>query len=387
MLKILTSSVVMLVASGSATAGLHMILQDDYDDVGIIGFAEEIREHKDVVQFRRKLYDFKKKLYPLKEHHFIALFGKSQAQPKTYAMPVAQDRMILLSGLRSADPNENKQHHEFYVIDKIGALGVWYNGGGVSPEDVVFYFLADKDFPKLTNDNLAKRLAWDEDHLKKLVAHFEKRMIEVFPWEVDQMELAKLHEGDFSIDAKTKLEAWIESGTKFGYRYEHAEGSNHWFWYRANGKLARSASRGAKDGPPRWFVWHHEDGNSEARSEEIFHSRNGELLISRNWYQPSSKIRIRHDSTNSWYWYEKNGKGVRTEWDDNGDGIPDWYMTDEENVQNAFYKDDKTNRKPLKLEDSWAINPKLIPEESRISDQPDLRVPIRRKVAAEPVNK
>jgi hypothetical protein len=38
-------------------------------------------------------------------------------------------------------------------------------------------------------------------------------------------------------------------------------------------------------------------------------------------------------------------------------------------------------RKPLKVEDSWAINPKLIPEESRISDQPDLRVPIRRKVA------
>jgi len=44
-------------------------------------------------------------------------------------------------------------------------------------------------------------------------------------------------------------------------------------------------------------------------------------------------------------------------------------------------------RKPLKIEDSWAISPKLIPEESRILDQPELRVPIRRKAGAAPAKK
>ena len=39
----------------------------------------------------------------------------------------------------------------------------------------------------------------------------------------------------------------------------------------------------------------------------------------------------------------------------------------------------KENRKPLKIEDSWAIHPKLIPEECRVSDQPNFRLPIRKK--------
>ena len=41
-------------------------------------------------------------------------------------------------------------------------------------------------------------------------------------------------------------------------------------------------------------------------------------------------------------------------------------------------------RKTLELADSWAVNPELIPEESRIPDQPGLRVPVRKKPALTP---
>src|SRR5439155_26388156 len=54
--------------------------------------------------------------------------------------------------------------------------------------------------------------------------------------------------------------------------------------------------------------------------------------------------------------------------DDNGDGIPDWYGTG---------SNDK-GRRLRALDQSWAIYPELIPVESRIPDQPDRRVPLRK---------
>jgi hypothetical protein len=378
MRNLVIASMVLLLSAGSAPAGIERILWDDCDDATIV---RAVHEQKDVVKFQQKLDDFEKKLFPLKEKDFIALFGKSQAKPpKTYAMPVAQSRGLVLSGLRSGDPKDNKDHTEFYVIKDVAALEVWYQINGESPAAVIFYFPTDKDFPKLTNDNLAKRLAWDDDHFKKLVAHFDKRMVEVFPWEIDQKELARLHEGDFAVDAKTKLEAWIESGKKLGYTYKHEKGSKDWRWYRADGKEARVAYQYGSvdgDGPPQFFIWKHE-GGGELRSES-FSNPSGELT-NRRWCRPKTTLNIRYESPSNWCWYGKDGKPVREEWDDNGDGIPDWYITKEDKIEHVGDRKAMEKRKPLKLEESWAINPKLIPEESRISDQPDLRVPIRRKV-------
>ena len=197
--------------------------------------------------------------------------------------------------------------------------------------------------------------------------------------EIDQKELAKFQRGDYDLDAKAKLEAWIESGKKLGYTYTHKEGSSDWYWYRPDGKMARYASHGGnRDIPPVWFIWYREDGVSQLRKDFILISDLGKSETSSVWFRANGKTKIRDESTNYWYWYDKNGKAVRNEWDDNGDGIPDWYLTTE---------DDAEKRKLLKIEDSWAINPKLIPEECRISDQPDLRVPIRRKVADKSNNK
>jgi hypothetical protein len=384
MRKLAISSVILLLSAGSAPAPIWTTLPDDCDDVGIVW---DVKKQKDVMQSREKLNGFKKKLYPLKEKDFIALFGKAQDKlAKAYAMPAAQDREVLESGIYVPSP-PSKGHTEFYVIKDVAAVEVGYNRDGESPKAVVIYFPTDKDFPKLTYANVAKRLAWDEDHLKKLLANFEQRMVEVYPWEIDQKELAKFHEGDFAVDAKVKLEAWIESGKKLGYDYRHKEGSNNWYWYRPDGKLARRASGARNDGPPDWFICYHEDGVSNLRKEESFRSTTGELLTYRQWYQPKNPFRIRVESASAWCWYGKDGKAIHAEWDDNGDGIPDWYMTKEDNLERGFYFGEQKKGKPLKIENSWAINPKLIPEESRISDQPELRVPIRRKVADKPVKK
>jgi len=378
MRKLLTTFVILLLCASSAPASLTVLMWDDCDDVIVV---LGVSERKDVVPFRQKLDTLRKTLYPLKEHDFIALFGKSQERPeKTYAMPVAQFREYHKSGFNLGAPNR-KDHTEFYIVKDMAGLEVHYGPDGVSPSIIVFCFHTDKDFPKLTEDNLAKRLAWDEDHIKKLIPYVEKRMAEVFPWEIDQKELAKFHQADYAFDAKARLEAWIESGKRLGYTYKHKEGSNAWHWYRPNGKLARFADHGGYDDiPPIFFTWYDEDGISEVRKDSIFITDFGKSVTSNEWYRPKEKVKIRHESTSSWYWYDKNGKAIRTEWDDNGDGIPDWYLTKEDDVEGAYYRDDKEKRKPLKLEESWAINPKLIPEESRISDQPELRVPIRRKV-------
>ena len=255
----------------------------------------------------------------------------------------------------------NKDHTDFYIIKDVAALQVYYQIDGESPACFVFYFPTDKDFPKLTKDNLAKRLKWDEDHLKKLTGYVEKRTVAVFPWEIDQKELAKLNKGDFAVEGKLKLEAWIESGKKLGYKYVHEAGSRDWYWYRSNGKLARSAMRGLGDGPPGVFFWYHEDGRSELRKEEL--GRNG--IESRRWSQPNSTLNIRYESSGHWCWYGKDGKPVRMEWDGNGDGIPDWFVAKEDNIRHVADRKAMEKRKPLKVEESWAINPRLIPEESR----------------------
>jgi len=56
------------------------------------------------------------------------------------------------------------------------------------------------------------------------------------------------------------------------------------------------------------------------------------------------------------------------EWDDNSDGIPDWVSLNGNDEE----------RKRVVIQESWAINPKFIPEESQIPDQKERRVPIRK---------
>jgi hypothetical protein len=373
-MRTLSAALLTLLLAGSpACAVVFLSLDDEFDDWGLVSKA---RDRPAVKSARSKLDEFKRSLLRLKERDFVALFGRPQPKPaRTYAMPVAQPRGLALSGIRYSDPAMNKDHTDFYVVPGVAALEVYFGIDGESPAAIVLYFAAGKDFPKLRKDNLEKRLAWDADRFKRLEAHTAARLAEVFPWEVDLAELAKLEAGDYETNAVRKLKAWIESGQKLGYRYQHEDGANDWSWYGPDGRLVRRASRYEGDGAPVAFEWFH-PGGGELRSEH-FGYRTGELQT-RRWCRATGE-NIRYETPGTWCWYGADGRPVRQEWDDNGDGLPDWYVTAADGIAHVFDRKAMEKRRPLKLADSWAVHPELIPEDSRVSDQPDLRIPIRRR--------
>jgi hypothetical protein len=178
MQKLLISSVILLFSVSFVSADIIDGVPDDCDDWGTV---MAVQEQKEVAQFRKNLDEFKKKLNPFKEKDFIALFGESKVRPaKAYAMPVAEYRVVGLSGRRYKDEKLNKDHTDFYILKDVGALTVFYQIDGVTPAFIAVYFPTDKDFPKLTKDNLAKRLAWDEEHFKTLLSYCEKKKPEIF---------------------------------------------------------------------------------------------------------------------------------------------------------------------------------------------------------------
>jgi hypothetical protein len=365
------SLVGLVVFSAAAARGpLFLDLGDDFDDYSAYS---RVHDAEAVKAARKKLDAFADRLRDLKERDIEALFGRPvPMKARTFAMPVAQRRSVALSGLRSADPKFNKDHTEFYTIGDAGGIQVIYSQDGVSPAAIVFYLRAGDKFPKLTKHNLTQRLRWDEERLRKMVKRFEKRRAEVFVWEVDPEAEAKFFQGDYATDPRAKLEAWMKSGKKLGYKLtvtDRESGSPTYTWYRPDGTVARVARTYGKRAWPHDFFWNHPDGETEFRDEYC-----PGTVSTWRWSRPGTSYNIRYETCGSnerpasWTWYDKDGKQIRHEWDDNGDGIPDWVSRGRE---------DKT-RKRLAIKDSWAVNPKLIPAESRIPDQPDRRVPLRK---------
>jgi hypothetical protein len=363
----------LLLIGSPAYAVVFLMLDDEFDDGVLVSDAQD---RPAVKSSRAKIDQFEKGLLRLRERDFVTLFGRPLPKPaRTYAMPVAQARGLGLSGLRYGDPAMNKDHTDFYVVPGVAALEVYFGIDGESPAAIVLYFAADKDFPKLTRDNLDERLAWDADRLKRLEAHTAARLTEVFPWEVDRAELTKLEAGDYETNAARKLKAWIESGQALGYTYQHADGADDWSWYGPDGRMVRRASRSSGGVDPVVFEWFHPTGG-ELRKEEYGY-RSGELQT-RRWCRATGE-NIRYETRDTWCWYGPDGRPVRQEWDDNGDGLPDWYVTAADGIAHVFDRNALEKRRSLKLADSWAVHPELIPEDSRVSDQPDLRIPIRRR--------
>src|SRR5579864_5943685 len=148
-------------------------LEDEFDNREAILAC---RDNKEVKEFGRKIDEFRKRLYQLRERDFVALFGKSSAKPPgTYAMPVAQPRGLALSGLRHADEKLNKDHIEFYQVGPFAGIQVYYGINGASPAAILFYFVADDAFPRLGKNNLTKRLLWDQQRWNRFAEFFEKR--------------------------------------------------------------------------------------------------------------------------------------------------------------------------------------------------------------------
>lgn len=356
-------------------AQISLVLQDGLDDWQL---AVKVSKNPDVAKLAQELDRFERKLKPLKERDFVRLFGKKAARtPKLFAMSCAQSHCVSLPGIRFVDEKLNKDHVDFYAVDDCGGMEVYF---GVTAEVVciVPFLKVDKQFPTLNEKNLETRLSWDREHFRKLVQRIEKRWPEVFEWEIDPEAEKKLTEGDFSHDGQEKLAAWIASGEKLGYRLvkESTSIETDHKWYRKDGTLAREAFS-YPDGPYS-FIWYHVDGDSELRSEGTGKHR----ISSWRWCRKRPVLNIRSESSTGlsgplrpdhWVWCNALGKVVREEWNDNGQGIPNRVSSGTPPF-NRMPED----AKPLKMDDSWAVHPELIPEESRISDQPNRRVPIRK---------
>jgi hypothetical protein len=168
-------------------------------------------------------------------------------------------------------------------------------------------------------------------------------------------------------------------GEQQGYRLDHSPAMDketpRWSWYQGDKLVAEAYhDRGFKgsEGKPSSFILYRSDG-TRLRDETGWPS-----LDMVRWYRPDGTM-VRYESGSlhkeswrptTWGWYTKEGKAVRSEWDTNGDGVPDTYR------EGAFYERDPGL--PLAVERSWAVHPELIPQEFSIPGQSDRRVPLRK---------
>jgi hypothetical protein len=174
--NMLVGVIVIGILASTAWAGIFMRFQDDFDDSSLVS---AVSEQEPVKKFNEEINSFQKTLWPCKEKEIEKFLGKPVARPeKTYAMPVAEARAVLMSGIRYSEKKMNKNHIAFYPIDDFAGLDVWYGMDGESPEFAILYFKVDKTFPKLTATNIDQRLSWDRQRFDKLVKYVEKRKSE-----------------------------------------------------------------------------------------------------------------------------------------------------------------------------------------------------------------
>lgn len=355
-----------------------VLLDDEFDDGRVV---RAISSNAEVQILGQELRKFEERLLLLKERDFLAVFGKPTTKPiKTYAMPCCQARSLGLSGIRYAEAKMNKDHTDFHQIGDFAAIEVWYQINGKTPAAIVFYFRVNAGFTKLTAEKVLKqRLAWDKEAFQKMVRWFKERRREVYEWEVDEEAESELYQGDHSPDFKEKLASWIETGKKFGYRMvaepEMGDARPEWRWYDKDGILVRQArhDRGfkGKEALPSEFIYYYRNGK-QARDE------GGWPHVDRLLWRRQNAGLIRTESAAmtrgrwrpySWSWYNSSGEWIRSEIDENGDGIPELLKTP---------ATAKEGGKPLLTRNAWAAHPELIPEECRIADQKERRVPVRR---------
>ena len=168
MTRIVLATLTLGVLAPTASAVITVLLWDPIDDPGLIQAAAE---DPAVQAFRADLDRFTNRLMARDQPAIERLLGKASSQGvgTSFAMPVGQYRGFSMSGLRSADKSQNKDHTEFHLVGDVGAVEVWYGIDGQTPVAAVVYLAVDGAFPKLTTRNLARRLVWDRWHFRELV--------------------------------------------------------------------------------------------------------------------------------------------------------------------------------------------------------------------------
>ena len=238
----------------------------------------------------------------------------------------------------------------------------------------------DPEFTQLDHaDRLDARLAWEAVRFKRMVAEINTLWRTNVIWEVDLEQQRKQFQGMNSGDAAQRLQGLLEWGNQRGYRMEQTfnpagGGEPHWRWYDGRRLVAEAMQTLGVRGPgakPSSVVFYLSDGLT------VRDDRYEPYTSMIRWSRPDTTlVRGEHGEwekegwrPTSWAWNDKNNKPLRYETDTNGDGLPDRFTDPTRPADSSA---------PLRVEQSWAVHPELIAEESRIPDQESRSVPIRR---------
>jgi hypothetical protein len=87
---------------------------------------------------------------------------------------------MMVSGLHSADPAQNKSHTDLYAVGDIGYVEFYSHLDGEKVQTAVIYFRADDQFVPLKSPNdYAARLAWDTARFAALKRWFASHLVGV----------------------------------------------------------------------------------------------------------------------------------------------------------------------------------------------------------------
>lgn len=176
MFRALTLAMLILAALQVPAQGSILIFLDDIDDYR---FVRDVVEQEPVKAQGRELKVLGERLLKLERPALHKLLGAPVPKPpKAYALPLAEQRAIGLSGLRRTDDDRPDEHYiNFHPIGDYAAVEVYYGRTetGNEPVAVRFYLRCDDDFARLNADNLDRRLTWEWERLAKLGKFLEPK--------------------------------------------------------------------------------------------------------------------------------------------------------------------------------------------------------------------
>lgn len=167
-------AVAFLVSPAPAPAVVQMYL-DEIDDVRILNAATA---NPRVKAARQALQQVEDELMLLTRPDLESLLGKRAAKPgKKYALPVAEERTIVLPGIRdAADHRADADFIDFYPVGDFAAVEAFYSRQQPNEKPIAlrFYLKVNETFPTLAPDNLDQRLAWEQVQFGKFAGHIAR---------------------------------------------------------------------------------------------------------------------------------------------------------------------------------------------------------------------
>ena len=138
------SIIVLAAVTSESRAPIFLTIVDPVDDSALVG---AVSGQKPVKEFAAEIEAFEKTLLANDEEKIEKLLGKPVPKPENgYAMPIAQQRHFIISGLLL---REDKSHTDYYPIGDFAGIEISYGASGTSRQFAVLYFKVDNHFPRL----------------------------------------------------------------------------------------------------------------------------------------------------------------------------------------------------------------------------------------------